>query len=104
MTAAQADARGTGVGHPVIASAVAFVWLLACPQVPAIAVDALRGIAEDKLMGLLMIVVRLLALARVHGPRAHAAVAGGHSSILRPEGIRGMARLQFRPPGMSPGE
>lgn len=55
-------ARTTGAILFVIASAAAFGWLLAYLQVPAMAVDALRGIADDKLMVLLMIVALLLAL------------------------------------------
>jgi tripartite ATP-independent transporter DctM subunit len=46
----------------VIAAAAAFGWLLAYLEVPAATVDALRAIAHDKMMVLLLIVIVLLAL------------------------------------------
>lgn len=55
-------ARTTGAILFVIAAAAAFGWLLAYLEVPAATVDALRAIAHDKLMVLLLIVLVLLLL------------------------------------------
>ena len=55
-------ARTTGVILFVIASATSFGWLLAYLQVPAAAVEALRAIASDKWMILLLVNVVLLVL------------------------------------------
>jgi tripartite ATP-independent transporter DctM subunit len=54
--------RTTGAILFVIAAAAAFGWLLAYLEVPAATVDALRAIAHDKFMVLLLIVIVLLAL------------------------------------------
>lgn len=54
--------RTTGAILFVIAAAAAFGWLLAYLEVPAATVDALRAIAHDKIMVLLLIVIVLLAL------------------------------------------
>ena len=55
-------ARTTGVILFVIAAATSFGWLLAYLQVPAAAVEALRAIASDKWMILLLVNVVLLVL------------------------------------------
>jgi len=55
-------ARTTGAILFVIAAAAAFGWLLAYLEVPVATVDALRAIAHDKLMVLLLIVLVLLLL------------------------------------------
>jgi tripartite ATP-independent transporter DctM subunit len=55
-------ARATGAILFVIAAAAAFGWMLAYLEVPAATVDALRAIAHDKLMVLLLIVLVLLLL------------------------------------------
>jgi tripartite ATP-independent transporter DctM subunit len=55
-------ARTTGAILFVIASAAAFGWLLAYLEVPAATVEALRAIAHDKTMVLLLIVLVLLLL------------------------------------------
>jgi len=60
-TVAQA-ARGTGAILFVIASAAAFGWMLAYLEVPGATVDALRAVAGDRTMALLLIVAVLLAL------------------------------------------
>ena len=63
LTAACAEAaRTSGVILFVICSAAAFGWLLAYLQVPALAVEAIRAIASDPLMVLLLINVVLLVL------------------------------------------
>ena len=63
LTAACTEAaRTSGVILFVISSAAAFGWLLAYLQVPALAVDAIRGIANDPLMVLLAVNVALLVL------------------------------------------
>ncbi len=54
--------RTTGVVLFVIASAGCFGWLLAYLQVPTAAVEALRAIAHDKVMVLLLINLSLLVL------------------------------------------
>ena len=55
-------ARTSGVILFVISSAAAFGWLLAYLQVPALTVEAIRGIANDPLMVLVLINVALLVL------------------------------------------
>lgn len=55
-------ARTTGVILFVIASATSFGWLLAYLQVPAAAVEALRAIASEKWMILLLVNAVLLVL------------------------------------------
>jgi tripartite ATP-independent transporter DctM subunit len=58
-------ARTSGVILFVISSAAAFGWLLAYMQVPAQAVEAIRSIASDPLVVLLLINVALLALGTI---------------------------------------
>jgi tripartite ATP-independent transporter DctM subunit len=55
-------ARTSGVILFVICSAAAFGWLLAYMQVPALAVEAIRSVASDPLMVLLLINLALLVL------------------------------------------
>jgi tripartite ATP-independent transporter DctM subunit len=55
-------ARSSGVILFVISSAAAFGWLLAYLQVPALAVEAIRAVASDPLMVLLLTNVALLVL------------------------------------------
>jgi tripartite ATP-independent transporter DctM subunit len=63
LTAACTEAaRTSGVILFVICSAAAFGWLLAYLQVPALAVEAIRAIASDPLIVLLLINVVLLVL------------------------------------------
>jgi tripartite ATP-independent transporter DctM subunit len=63
LTAACAEAaRTSGVILFVICSAAAFGWLLAYLQVPALAVEAIRAIASDPLIVLLLINIVLLVL------------------------------------------
>jgi len=62
VAACGAAARTTGVILFVISSAGAFGWLLAYLQVPALAVDAIRAIANDPATVLLLMNVALLVL------------------------------------------
>ena len=55
-------ARNTGMILFVIAAAAAFGWLLAYLQVPAATVDALGGIAQDRVLVLLLMAAILLVL------------------------------------------
>jgi tripartite ATP-independent transporter DctM subunit len=61
-TACAGAARTSGVILFVICSAAAFGWLLAYLQVPALAVEAIRSVASDPLMVLLLINLALLVL------------------------------------------
>ena len=62
VSACAEAARTSGVILFVISSAAAFGWLLAYLEMPALAVEAIRAIASDPLMVLLLINVALLVL------------------------------------------